>query len=233
MLTCAEVGFFINGHLHGNNSIITSNHIGTGSKALYCGTNVNTTFQIDGEWFYPNDSAVDRMNSGHNLYRNRNSSVVRLNRRMNATSTNGIYHCEIRDANKTRQNIFVGIYPNDEGYPIVSKPPEYTYDFNLSTQTLSCTSSEGPATTVVWKKNGVPIENSENQYQIIADFENATYVNILSLGVKTPKDIVGNHSCSIRNARGESEMSSLLQGMISLLFCMIIINCSVLTYFYL
>ena len=54
-----------------------------------------------GQWFYSNGSEVDIAMSGDGFYRNRGPSVVRLNRRNNATSPEGQFCCVVPDATFT------------------------------------------------------------------------------------------------------------------------------------
>ena len=67
-----------------------------------------------GNWYFPNESAVGTEKTD-SFYKNRGPSVVRLHRRNNTTGPSGIYHCTIPDNTGTNQNIFVGIYPMEEG----------------------------------------------------------------------------------------------------------------------
>ena len=64
-----------------------------------------------GGWYFPNGMMVET----GDVYRNRGRSVVRLNRRNNATLPSGVYQCEIPDTQERNQSIFVGIYPNGSG----------------------------------------------------------------------------------------------------------------------
>ena len=70
-----------------------------------------------GQWRYPNGSAVGVMSDGQDFYVDRGPSVVRLNRRYNATSTTGQFCCEVPDATSTPirscVNIVVGKHLQD------------------------------------------------------------------------------------------------------------------------
>ena len=58
-----------------------------------------------GEWFFPNGSAVPVGGADGDFYKNRRPSVVRLNRRSNATSPIGQFCCEVPDAISTNQTV--------------------------------------------------------------------------------------------------------------------------------
>ena len=95
----------------GNNSNILISNIGEGdSDALLCYTDLTQCCRdVDGmalgEWFYPNGSEVDVSLSGSDFYRNRGPSLVRLNRRNNATSPKGQFCCVVPDATSTNVTV--------------------------------------------------------------------------------------------------------------------------------
>ena len=88
------------------NSNIPIIDIGEGDcGALLCYTDLieccrdnGTQLNTQGQWIYPNGSTVGAMSDGQDFYVDRGSSVVRLNRRRNATSTTGMFCCVIPDA---------------------------------------------------------------------------------------------------------------------------------------
>ena len=53
---------------------------------------------------------------GESLYRNRRASLVRLNRQLAVSMvTSGIYRCEILVGAGLSENVYVGLYPPDQG----------------------------------------------------------------------------------------------------------------------
>ena len=114
------MGILLNGYLYRNNSIITFENIGEGSNCLFCFTNLtsccrgaDTGMGALGNWYFPNESAVDIERV--NIYKNRGPSVVRLHKKPSITSPTGIYHCDIPDNASVSQSIFVGVYPMEKG----------------------------------------------------------------------------------------------------------------------
>ena len=198
-----------------NNSIVSLEDIGEEDDALLCYTNSdaccenNLRSSSTREWYFPNRTTVSIDHAKGNFYRNRALSLVRLNRRNNATMPTGVYHCEIPDANETIQSVFVGIYPDNEGAPTINDSLVYNYDDN---QRVECTSSGGPATVVTWWKNGRSLDARSDQYQIIINEKSSKYQNILLLGQQPPGDIVGSYSCHVENSRGEDNKSIQLKG---------------------
>ena len=89
--------------------------IGTGSAALYCtSTNPGCCLSTDGsQWYFPDESQVQRTSTTY--YRTRtifsvfDDGTVRLHRNSEATTT-GVFHCDIPDASRNLQSIYVGIY---------------------------------------------------------------------------------------------------------------------------
>ena len=77
--------------------------------------------------------------------------------------------------------------------------------YSTSSGTLSCVSTGGPASTVSWRKDGVPITSSSyTQSQIVVDTETATYHNLLSISSSNIRDYNGTFSCTVSNSRGHS-----------------------------
>ena len=97
---------------------------------------------------------------------------------------------------------------------------EISYD--SETLALTCTSSGGPATTVVWTRNGQVLQYNGSSFshsQIVNNTETSTYLNILR--ATDTSDFVGNFSCHVVNDRGTSNtVSKLLGGEFKLHWCM-------------
>ena len=112
--------------MYGNNSIVSLTEIGKGRKALLCITNetgcckdANIPLSMR-QWYFPNRSSVRKGFDGDSFYRDRDPSIVRLNRRHNATSPNGIFWCTIPisiiQLNMIMTNtIHIGIYDIGQG----------------------------------------------------------------------------------------------------------------------
>ena len=86
--------------------------------------------------------------------------------------------------------------------------------YENSSQTLICTSSGGPATSVTWTLNGSPITVDSDVYeasQIITDTVSAVYQNRLTLVAKSAS-LSGTYACSVGNTRGESRASLTISG---------------------
>ena len=109
--------------MYGNNTIVSIRDIGEGRRALLCITNeigccreANIPHSMR-DWYFPNRSAVSIKNAGHRFYRDRNPYIVRLNRRYNATSPNGIFSCTIPSSITPlmTSTIHIGIYYTGQG----------------------------------------------------------------------------------------------------------------------
>ena len=118
---------FLDGVVFANNSIVTEDEIGSGdSHALLCYTNLpDCCRSIDkergalGEWYGPVGEKVPKMydaiSKDFSAYRNRGPSVVRLHRVINKTLPNGIFQCEVNDANGSLQSVYIGVYSESKG----------------------------------------------------------------------------------------------------------------------
>ena len=87
-----------------------------------------------------------------------------------------------------------------------SAPPtvsSLTYD--CGTRTLTCTSTDSPATTVTWTKDSDTLTIDGKIYsmtQTLMDRRTSTYENALTL--PATGDISGTYSCLVGNALGNS-----------------------------
>ena len=75
--------------------------------------------------------------------------------------------------------------------------------FNASALTLTCTSTGGPASEVVWTRNGQPVSTGYTLSQTVTDTETGRYGN--ELRAAAIADLVGNFSCTVSNSRGSSD----------------------------
>lgn len=113
MLLCDEnirvgVEFEFGGVRHPNNSVFLLNDIGQESNALHCITD-NMDCCSSGEWIYPNNSRILMDETRSSLYTTRGSQFISLNRRDNALSPTGEYHCRIPDASGSIQTLMANI----------------------------------------------------------------------------------------------------------------------------
>ena len=85
MSLCTGVGFYLNGRVLPNNSIVLLSDVGEGSSALFCLTDrtrccsTTTGGERRGVWIFPNGSEVVQDSSGGEIYRSRSYSSVILN----------------------------------------------------------------------------------------------------------------------------------------------------------
>ena len=103
-----------------NNSIVLLQSIGVGDAgALLCTTDRTAccrgTGRAAGEWFYPDGTMVPIDGAGQPYYRNRGTSLIRLNRRTSQSQSlssmyTGVYCCEIPDQDGVTQTLCVGAY---------------------------------------------------------------------------------------------------------------------------
>ena len=90
------------------------------NKALLCYTNRPATesggSNSGGDWFTPDGEKVGSLGS-HDVpgfERNRAAMIVRL-RRNGGTPEEGIYHCEVENADFITQTVYVGLYNSGGG----------------------------------------------------------------------------------------------------------------------
>jgi hypothetical protein len=90
--------------------------------------------------------------------------------------------------------------------------------YDRTSQTITCTSTGGPATDVTWSKDDVNISlsiaSNEGLYeysQIIINTTSATYENRLRIVDKSLK-AAGTYTCKVTNLRGSVNGSLYIQG---------------------
>ena len=114
----AGVGLTLNSMNLTNNSIVANTDIGTGAIALVCTTTYVfccSSANPETQWYFPNGSQVP--NNPNLPYRRTRGVIVgtvSLNRISESTTT-GIFHCDIPDANGYIQSLYVGIYDMHTG----------------------------------------------------------------------------------------------------------------------
>ena len=121
----SDVYLSLDGVVIPNHGYVLINDIdfdGTGTPLL-CNTNrppPNGASNSGGDWISPTDVTLDTLyyNSDDvsGLGRNRGPMEVRLWRDSDTgTPVEGIYRCEVMDANDTLQTVYVGLYNDDGG----------------------------------------------------------------------------------------------------------------------
>ena len=82
--------------------------------------------------------------------------------------------------------------------------------YRSTDQTLTCTSTGGPATTVVWRQNCVIMQESDSNYtqsQNVINTQTATYENTLRVVGANATFSDGVYTCSVSNGRGSASSS--------------------------
>ena len=96
-------------------------------------------------------------------------------------------------------------------FVITGSPSITSVLLDRNSTTLTCISTGGPPTTVSWRKDGQPInETLYEQSQRLVNTETANYENILSSN--TIANFVGSFTCEVSNARGSDTQTMELNG---------------------
>ena len=108
-----EIGFFLNGRVLPNNSIVAPGDIREGSGALYCLTDKTQccSTAAEGElgvWRSPDGSDVSGSTTA-DVYLVRGFSSLLLNRRSSAVGPTGVYTCVIPDAGNILRTLYIGV----------------------------------------------------------------------------------------------------------------------------
>lgn len=83
---------------------------------------------------------------------------------------------------------------------------------STSALTLNCTSTDSPAVTVVWRKDGLVLTNLSTYAasQIMRDGLSATYDNLLDI-IAEPSELAGTYSCIIHDSLGHNSEVAAIQ----------------------
>ncbi|XP_064387176.1 uncharacterized protein LOC135335578 [Halichondria panicea] len=200
-----ELSLFLGGQFLTNHAVVTPSDIGDTNNALLCLTPFSdccdSSNGLAGNWFDPSGSEVAGDGFGTPLYSDRGPSVVRLNRRADNVDS-GVYRCELLTAVGVSMSLHVGLYPLGEGAPTI--PDELV--FNRADLTLTCVSNGGPASEVVWTRDGATVSTGYTLTQTVTNTATATYENVLT--ATTIADLVGTFICTVNNSRGTSNTVS-------------------------
>ena len=82
--------------------------------------------------------------------------------------------------------------------------------FSRPDLTLMCVSNGGPASGVVWTRNGDTVSTGYTLTQTVTNTATATYENVLT--ATTIADLVGTFTCTVSNIRGTSTGSIAISG---------------------
>ena len=98
---------------------------------------------------------------------------------------------------------------------IIGNVTYISVQYDRASQTITCTSTGGPATDVTWSKDNVNIRLTMGglyEYsQIIINTTSATYENRLRI-VNKSSEAAGNYTCEVTNTRGGINESLYIQG---------------------
>ncbi|CAI8016766.1 hypothetical protein GBAR_LOCUS10262 [Geodia barretti] len=201
-----------------NNSFIVRGqpvNIGEGyNDSLHCVTdNSECCSNGQGDWYDERGRQVQQGPDGEgDLYVTRGDGVVYLNRRRGGSS--GMWRCDIPDSNGVNQSIYIYLGTPETG-ELTSPAMYFTLDSEANEDppefTLTCQSKGGPVTEVVWRRNGVTVEEDSNHTtsQIIVDTSsNTVYNNTLRV---RGRETTVTYRCTVSSNRHEYVPGSLLR----------------------
>ena len=105
--------------------------------------------------------------------------------------------------------------------PFSGSPVVTSLRYDNESRTFTCTSTDGPATTVTWKRDGVLItlNATHQQTKRVVDSVAGTYQTLLTIDPSVNQsDIVGTYNCTVENARGRSSRMTIV-GKLTLYMC--------------
>ena len=117
---------------------------------------------------------------------------------------------------------------------VAGSPSIISLLFDRNSTSLTCISTDGPPTTVTWRRNGVLVNDSLYQpSQRVVNTETATYDNVLFNNDIT--NFVGTFTCEVSNVRSTAQETVVLNGQLIsysqslILYRLLIFNMCLLT----
>ena len=110
----SEVSLLLNGQFKRNNSVIVWTEIGEGSGSLFCLTDKGDCCEANtGNWINPNNDTLSLM-STDGFYQGYRKTSVLLQHQGVTPTVQGIFRCDVIDANNKMQHLYIGIYSQAE-----------------------------------------------------------------------------------------------------------------------
>ena len=103
--------------------------------------------------------------------------------------------------------MYIFTYTSCTGTPTVT-----SLTLNDAMKTLTCISTSGPATYIIWERDGIRLVVdgiAYRQTQTVINATTATYQNVLTIA-ESMSSIYGVYRCTVGNARGTSSALEVL-----------------------
>ena len=219
-----------------NNSYVDISRVGSASDnrdSVVCHSDLSTCCsgsQGDhrGSWYFPNGTTRLPFTGSSVPIGLGRAAQLAVIRRTFATAPTGIYRCDIAtnavhsDTDQSvGETVYVGLYPadginlclsnketitlstNTGGYITISG--EVTFDSDQ--MTLTCISTGGPATTVIWTRDSITV--TEETETVLNNATTAQYTHTLTV------TIGGEYTCTVSNNKPSSDSASIILGSMS------------------
>ena len=222
-----DVYLSLNGEVIPNHGYVEISDIGSNDiTALLCHTNRPAHYggherpNSGGYWVAPDGTKVGGLGSTDvpGFRRNRGPMVVRLRRWISGTPDEGIYRCSLNDAKESHQRRYIGLYNTGGGKEnatydsvisliptgVVSLSGGMTFTLISDSQfILTCVSTGGPATTVIWTRDSAPAVG-RNETDIVDGVTGTSNNTLLVTG-----RMEGLYTCTVSNRVSTESSASL------------------------
>ena len=96
---------------------------------------------------------------------------------------------------------------------LLGSPVVTSLRYDSWSRTFTCTSTGGPATSIIWRKNGavITLNATHQQTKRVVDPVIGTYQTVLTIDPSVSQsDTVGAYNCTVENARGRSSRTVIV-----------------------
>ncbi|CAI8052760.1 Receptor-type tyrosine-protein phosphatase alpha [Geodia barretti] len=178
------------------NGLVNISQLGNSTDTgLVCSTDQSGDGTPAGGWFNPDGTMLSSSSSEGFFVSDGSDGVYLL--RGSGIPVEGIYTCSATDSSGNSRTVFVGIYNQQGGEVVIDGEIGFTLVSELTAEepqfTLSCNSTNGPATSVIWTRDSDTVGEGTT---VLNDAVAAHYTHTLTVTGR----LGGVYVCTVSNS---------------------------------
>ncbi|CAI8037924.1 Receptor-type tyrosine-protein phosphatase F [Geodia barretti] len=178
------------------NGLVNISQLGNSTDTgLVCSTDQSTDGTPTGGWFNSDGTMLSTSSSEGFFVSDGSDGVYLL--RGSGIPVEGIYTCRATDSSGNSRTVFVGLYNEQGGEVVIGGEIGFTLVSELTAEepqfTLSCNSTDGPATSVIWTRDADTVGEGTT---VLNDAVAAHYTHTLTVTGR----LGGVYVCTVSNS---------------------------------
>ncbi|CAI8037919.1 Receptor-type tyrosine-protein phosphatase F, partial [Geodia barretti] len=178
------------------NGLVNISQLGNSTDTgLVCSTDQSADGTPAGGWFNPDGTMLSSSSSEGFFVSDGSDGVYLL--RGSGIPVEGIYTCRATDSSGNSRTVFVGLYNEQGGEVVIGGEIGFTLVSELTAEepqfTLSCNSTDGPATSVIWTRDADTVGEGTT---VLNDAVAAHYTHTLTVTGR----LGGVYVCTVSNS---------------------------------